>query len=118
LDAFQATLLATLLGLFGLVLVREGRVPQLAGTALFKGGAFLVLLVALALSDYPASWRLGDLMVYLAEVTLAPFRVLLVILIGAALFGGMLWLLYLAGRGRRRRGRDVPLRRSEGERYR
>ncbi|ADI14427.1 hypothetical protein [Truepera radiovictrix] len=112
-DTLQPTLLATLLGLFCLVLVRVGRVPQLSGAALLKGGAFAALLVALAFSDYPASWRLADLMAYLAEVTLAPFRVLLVIVIGAALFGGMLGLLYLVGRGRRPRGRDLALRREQ-----
>lgn len=113
-ETLQPVLLATLLGCVCLVLVREGRVPDLSGAVLLKGAAFVAVLVALAVSDYPASWRLGDLVVYLAEVSLAPFRVLLVFATGVSLFGGMLWLLYLAGRGRGRRRRGLTVGRKKG----
>lgn len=100
----QPVLFALLLGCVCLLLIREGRLPELSGASLLKGAAFAAVLVALALSDYPASWRLGDLILYLAEVSLAPFRVLVVFAVGVSLFGGMLALLYLAGRKRARRG--------------
>ncbi len=97
LETFQPVLLALLLGCVLMVLIREGRAFEIAGTSLLKGAAFMALLFALAVSEYPASWRLEDTVVYLAEVSLAPFRLFVVVATGLLLFGGMLALLSLAG---------------------
>lgn len=70
-----------------------------AGLALF--GGWLVLAGLLWVSDYPESWRLPELIDYLAEPTLAAFRILCVTATGAVIFGSAVALLFWAGHKRR-----------------
>jgi hypothetical protein len=55
---------------------------------------FGVLSLALAVSDYPASWRLGDIVLHLTELSFQPFRVLVVSATGVVMFASVLGLLY------------------------
>lgn len=91
--------LALFLGACGCLLIVTQRQAalELPTGVLLKLSGFGVLVLALAMSDYPASWRLGDVILYLTELSFQPFRVLVVLATGAAMFASVLGLLYWAG---------------------
>jgi len=65
------------------------------------GALWLLLAALLWVSDYPSSWRLPDVVDYMAEVTPSAFRILCVTATGAVIFGSAVALLVRAGRRRR-----------------
>ncbi len=75
--------------------------PRVSWSGLALFGGWLVLAALLWVSDYPAVWRLPELINYLAEPTLAAFRILCVTATGAVIFGSAVALLFWAGRKRR-----------------
>ena len=75
--------------------------PRVSKTRLAFFGGWLALAYLLWVSDYPAVWRLPELINYLAEPTLAAFRILCVTATGAVIFGSAVALLFWAGRKRR-----------------
>lgn len=68
--------------------------PELSSGRLVALALWGALLALLWWSDYPAAWRLPELIVYLAEVSLAAFRVLCVTAVGAILFVGVVVTLF------------------------
>lgn len=80
---------------------RSITLPQLSKTRLAFFSGWLALAGLLWVSDYPAAWRLPELIDYLAEPTLAAFRILCVTAIGAVIFGSAVLLLFWAGQRRR-----------------
>ncbi len=60
-----------------------------------------VLFWLLWVSDYPAAWRIPEIVEYLAEVTFSFFRILVVTATGALLFGSLVALLFLTRPKRR-----------------
>lgn len=80
---------------------RSITLPHVSKTRLAFFGGWLALAGLLWVSDYPAAWRLPELIDYLAEPTLAAFRILCVTAIGAVIFGSAVALLSWAGRRRR-----------------
>jgi len=85
-------------GCVALLLLSQGKVPQVPPGALARFGGFTLLAGLLAASDYPDSWRLADVVAYLAEPSLEPFRLLVVLFIGSVLFTVAVALLYFARR--------------------
>lgn len=80
---------------------RSVALPRVSKTRLALFGGWSVLAGLLWVSDYPAAWRLPELIDYLAEPTLEAFRILCVTAIGAVIFGSAVALLFWAGRKRR-----------------
>lgn len=80
---------------------RSITLPNVSKTRLAFFVGWIVLAGLLWVSDYPASWRLPELINYLAEPTLAAFRILCVTATGAVIFGSAVALLFWAGRKRR-----------------
>ena len=80
---------------------RSITLPHVSKTRLAFFVGWVVLAGLLWVSDYPASWRLPELVNYLAEPTLAAFRILCVTATGAVIFGSAVGLLFWAGRRRR-----------------
>ncbi len=80
---------------------RSVTLPHVSKTRLAFFGGWLALAGLLWVSDYPAAWRLPELIDYLAEPTLAAFRIVCVTAIGAVIFGGAVLLLFWAGQRRR-----------------
>jgi hypothetical protein len=72
----------------------SSRLPELSSGRLVALVLWGALLALLWWSDYPAAWRLPELIVYLAEVSLAAFRVLCVTAVGAVLFVGVVVTLF------------------------
>jgi hypothetical protein len=62
---------------------------------------WLALALLLWVSDYPAAWRLPELVEYLAEVTFSAFRILCVTVTGTVLFGSMVAALFFTRPKRR-----------------
>ena len=62
-----------------------------------------VLIGFLWVSDYPAAWRVPEMVEYFAEMTLSAFRILCVTATGTILFGSMVALLYFTRPKSRRR---------------
>ena len=80
---------------------RSITLPHVSKTRLAFFVGWLMLAGLLWVSDYPESWRLPELINYLAEPTLAAFRILCVTATGAVIFGSAVGLLYWAGQRRR-----------------
>ncbi len=67
------------------------------------------LIGLLWVSDYPAAWRVPEMVEYLAETTLSVFRILLVTATGTVLFGSMVAMLFFTRpKSRRRTKLDQP----------
>ena len=100
--AFVSVVLA-LAGCVAASLLARGSftVPRPPWGRVLLGGLWLLLAALLWVSDYPASWRLPDVVNYMAEVTPSAFRILCVTATGGVIFGSMVALLFLAGRRRR-----------------
>lgn len=77
---------------------RSAPLPDLPPGHLVALALWGALLALLWVSDYPAAWRLPELVVYLAEMSLAAFRILCVTAVGAALFVGVVVVLFSARR--------------------
>lgn len=76
--------------------------PRLTRGRLLAGVIWLGLAGLLWVSDYPAAWRLPEIVEYLAGFTLSAFRFLCVTATGALLFGSMVALLFFTRPKRRR----------------
>lgn len=76
--------------------------PRPTPGRLLAGLVWFGLAGLLWVSDYPAAWRLPEVVEYLAGFSLSAFRVLCVTATGALLFGSMVALLFLTRPKRRR----------------
>ncbi len=70
---------------------------------------WLALIYLLWVSDYPAAWRVPEMVEYLAETTLSVFRILCVTATGTVLFGSMVALLFFTRPGTRSKARRPKL---------
>lgn len=68
--------------------------PPVPWGKLALAALWFVLAALLWCSDYPAVWRVPEMVEYLSEVTLSAFRILVVTATGAVIFGGMVALLF------------------------
>lgn len=75
--------------------------PPVSRGKLTLVGGWLVLALLLWVSEYPAAWRLPELVEYFAEVTSSAFRILCVTATGAVLFGSMVAALFFTRPKRR-----------------
>ena len=99
-----ATLFTSLLGVCAvLMLVASKRLelPQPTWRRLRPVLFWVILFGLLWVSDYPAAWRVPEIVVYLAEISFSFFRIVLVTLTGAILFGSLVALLFLTRPKRR-----------------
>lgn len=76
--------------------------PRPTRGSLAAGLVWLGLAGLLWVSDYPAAWRVPELVEYLASFSLSAFRFLCVTATGAVLFGSMVALLFFTRPKRRR----------------
>ena len=84
-----------------LLAARRLEPPRISKTRIGAGLLGALLIYLLWVSDYPAAWRVPELVEYLAELTFSAFRILCVAATGAALFGSMVALLYFTRPKRR-----------------
>ena len=75
--------------------------PRISKTRIGAGLLGGLLIYLLWVSDYPAAWRVPEIVEYLSEFTLSAFRILCVAATGTVLFGSMVALLYLTRPKRR-----------------
>lgn len=73
---------------------RSAPLPELPTGPLVTLALWGALLLLLWVSDYPTAWRLPELVVYLAEMSLAAFRILCVTALGGVLFVGVVVALF------------------------
>ena len=73
----------------------EFRAPRVPG---FLIGGLVVLAAFIAFPSDPRTWSLGNMVLYLADYTLHPLRILGVLVLGGALFYGAVYALYLSRR--------------------
>lgn len=104
--SLTATLSVTLAlaGCTALWLAASGKVtlPRLSRERLLAGLIWLVLAGLLWVSDYPAAWRVPEIVEYLASFSVSAFRFICVTATGAVLFGSMVALLFFTRPKRRR----------------
>ena len=72
--------------------------PKASPLLLTLLGGMVVLAAFIALPSDPRTWSLGNLVLYLAQQTLNPLRILGVLMLGGGLFYGVVWVLYLSRR--------------------
>ena len=75
--------------------------PRVSKTRIGAGLLGGLLIYLLWVSDYPAAWRIPEIVEYLSDLTLSAFRILCVAATGTVLFGSMVALLYLTRPKRR-----------------
>ena len=75
--------------------------PRVSKTRIGAGLVWALVIYLLWVSDYPAVWRLPEIVEYMAELTLSAFRILCVALTGTVIFGSMVALLYVTRPKRR-----------------
>ena len=75
--------------------------PRFSRTRLYVGLLFICVSYLLWVSDYPAAWRVPELVEYFATITFSAFRILCVAATGTVLFGSMVALLYFTRPKRR-----------------
>ena len=73
-------------------------VPKVSTRFLLVLGGLVVLAAFVAFPSNPAEWSLGNVVLFLAEHTLNPLRVLGVSLLGGGIFYGAVHMLYLSRR--------------------
>ena len=104
--ALTATLTVTLAlagcAVLWLATSRNVTLPRLSRGRLVAGLVWLVLAGLLWVSDYPAAWRVPEMVEYLASFSVTAFRFLCVTATGAVLFGSMVALLFVTRPKRRR----------------
>lgn len=102
--ATSLTVTLALAGCTALWLAASGKVtlPRLSRRRLFAGLVWLILAGMLWVSDYPAAWRVPEMVEYLASFSVSAFRFLCVTATGALLFGSMVALLFVTRPKRRR----------------
>ena len=88
-----------------LVASRGLELPTLSRTRLGVGLLWLAVIYLLWVSDYPAAWRVPELIVYFSQVTLSAFRILCVTATGTVIFGSMVALLFFTRPKSRRKRR-------------
>ena len=76
----------------------ERPLPEASPRWLALLGGVVVLAAFTAFPSNPAEWSLGNLVLYLAEHTLNPLRILGVLMLGGGLFYAVLHVLYLSRR--------------------
>lgn len=81
---------------------RNVTLPRLTTGRLTAALVWLGLAGLLWVSDYPAAWRLPEVVEYLAGFTVSAFRFLCVTATGALLFGSVVALLFWTRPKRRR----------------
>ena len=106
-DNTTLTLVLTLGGCATVWLVasRGLELPTPSRTRLGIGLLWLVAIYLLWVSDYPAAWRVPELIVYFSAVTLSAFRILCVTATGTVLFGSLVALLFFTRPKARRKRR-------------
>lgn len=102
--ATSLTVTLALAGCAALWLVASGHalLPRLSRGRLVAVLAWLGLAGLLWVSDYPAAWRVPEMIEYLAGFSLSAFRFLCVTATGALLFGSVVALLFFTRPKRRR----------------
>lgn len=102
--ATSLTVTLALAGCAVLWLAASGNValPRLTRGRLVAGLVWLGLAGLLWVSDYPAAWRVPEMVEYLASFSLSAFRFLCVTATGALLFGSVVALLFVTRPKRRR----------------
>ncbi len=73
-------------------------VPKVSTRFLVLLGGFVVLAAFVAFPSNPAEWSLGNVVLFLAEHTLNPLRILGILILGGAIFYSAVWALYLQRR--------------------
>ena len=76
----------------------SGDMPKVSTRFLALLGAFVVLAVFIAFPSNPAEWSLGNVVLFLAEYTLNPLRILGILVLGGGIFYGAVHALYLSRR--------------------
>ncbi len=76
-------------------------VPRVSWGKLALALLWLALALLLWVSDYPAAWRVPELVEYLAVVSVSAFRILCVTATGAVMFGSVVALLFFTRPKRR-----------------
>ena len=102
--ATSLTVTLALAGCTALWLAASGKLtlPRLSRGRLLAGLIWLVLAGLLWVSDYPAAWRVPEMVEYLASFSASAFRFLCVTATGALLFGSTVALLFVTRSKRRR----------------
>ena len=102
--ATSFTVTLALAGCTALWFAASGRLtlPHLSRGRLLAGLVWLVLAGLLWVSDYPAAWRVPEMVEYLASFSVSAFRFICVTATGALLFGSMVALLFVTRPKRRR----------------
>ena len=77
--------------------------PRISREKVFSALLWLGVIWLLWVSDYPAAWRVPEMVEYLAEMTLSAFRILCVTATGTVIFGSMVALLFFTRPKSRRR---------------
>lgn len=88
---------------FWLVARSESPLPHVSRARVFSALLWLGLIWLLWVSDYPAAWRVPEMVEYFAQTTLSVFRILCVAATGTVLFGSLVALLYFTRPKSRRR---------------
>ena len=92
---FTATLALAGCAVLWLAASGNASLPRLSRGRLLVGFVWLGLAGLLWVSDYPAAWRVPEMVEYLASFSLSAFRFLCVTATGALLFGSMVALLFV-----------------------
>ncbi len=74
------------------------QLPNLSLRFLVALGGLVVLAAFIAFPSNPAEWSLGNVVLFLAEHTVNPLRILGVLLLGGGIFYSAVWALYLQRR--------------------
>ena len=72
--------------------------PKISLRFLAALGGLVVLAVFIAFPSSPAEWSFGNVVLFLAEHTVNPLRIVGVLLLGGAIFYSAVWALYLQKR--------------------
>ena len=73
-------------------------IPKVSTRLLTILGGLIVLAVFIAFPSNPAEWSFSNVVLFLAEHTLNPLRILGVLLLGGGIFYSAVWALYLQKR--------------------
>ena len=75
-----------------------GDMPTMSPRLLAILGGFVVLGAFIALPSNPAEWSFGNVVLFLAEYTVNPLRILGVLMLGGGIFYSVVHVLYLSRR--------------------
>lgn len=72
--------------------------PKVSTRFLLVLGGLVVLATFIAFPSNPAEWSLGNVVLFLAEHTLNPLRILGILVLGGGIFYSVVHVLYLSRR--------------------